>query len=62
MRSEQDPEDVEKRGEDHIGDEIRYACMSRPFEKKKPKTLKEMTAPLTMNDLMKLNKLPRIGA
>lgn len=61
MRSEQDPEDVEKRGEDHIGDEVRYACMSRPQESKKPTTMKSITAPLTMRDLFKINKLPRIG-
>lgn len=61
MRAENDPEDVEKKGEDHAPDGLRYACMSRPYEKKKTKTLQEITAPLTMNDLMKINKLPRIG-
>jgi hypothetical protein len=25
------PEDVDTEGEDHAGDEWRYACMSRPF-------------------------------
>lgn len=32
------PEDVDTDGEDHAGDDIRYACMSRPYGKrKKPK-------------------------
>lgn len=30
MPSEKDPEDVQKGGEDHVGDEARYACQSRP--------------------------------
>jgi hypothetical protein len=25
------PEDVDTNGEDHAGDDIRYACMSRPW-------------------------------
>lgn len=29
------PEDILKKGEDHIGDETRYACMSRPYMAKK---------------------------
>ena len=31
MASEKDPEDIPKGGEDHIADEARYACMSRPM-------------------------------
>ena len=27
------PEDVDSEGEDHAPDEIRYACMSRPYVK-----------------------------
>lgn len=30
------PEDVDTDGEDHAGDELRYACMSRPYVKAKP--------------------------
>ncbi len=31
------PEDVDTRGEDHCADEVRYACMSRPWTIEKPK-------------------------
>lgn len=34
MPKESDPEDIMKGGEDHVGDEVRYACMSRPIVKK----------------------------
>jgi hypothetical protein len=30
------PEDLDTEGEDHVADEARYACMSRPFIAKKP--------------------------
>ena len=30
------PEDVDTESEDHAADETRYACMSRPWLKKKP--------------------------
>jgi hypothetical protein len=30
------PNDVLKGGEDHVGDETRYACMSRPYKRRKP--------------------------
>ena len=30
------PEDVDTDGEDHVGDECRYACMSRPYTRKAP--------------------------
>lgn len=31
------PEDVDTEGEDHDGDAARYACMSRPYQAKRPK-------------------------
>lgn len=31
QHDERDPEDVDTEGEDHAGDETRYACMSRPW-------------------------------
>jgi hypothetical protein len=42
------PEDVDSDGEDHAGDEARYACMSRPYTRKLPSVepirgLSEMT-------------------
>jgi hypothetical protein len=33
--AENDAEDVDTDGEDHAGDETRYACMSRPFRRRK---------------------------
>jgi hypothetical protein len=35
------PEDLDTEGEDHVADEVRYACMSRPFIAKKPEIIKE---------------------
>lgn len=48
-------EDVAKKGEDHMGDMGRYACMARPYKKERPK--KETPwyqdiKPLTFNDVM----------
>ena len=48
QHDEKKPEDVDTEGEDHTGDEWRYACMSRPYhrpvpKKVKPKTVKDMT-------------------
>jgi hypothetical protein len=40
MHSEVKPEDLDTDGEDHAADETRYACMSRPWEKPKPVTVK----------------------
>lgn len=34
------PEDVDTDGEDHAGDDIRYACMSRPYRTRKPREAK----------------------
>ena len=31
QHDELDPEDLDTESEDHIADEIRYACMSRPW-------------------------------
>lgn len=43
------PEDVDTDGEDHAGDELRYACMSRPYTRSAPseeplRDLRDMTA------------------
>lgn len=37
QHDENDAEDVDTDGEDHAGDEVRYACMSRPYARSKPK-------------------------
>ena len=54
QHDEQKPEDVDTQGEDHIGDEVRYACMSRPFMKTNPAP-QEMRGlqQMTMNELWK---------
>lgn len=52
QHDETDPEDLDTEGEDHAGDELRYACMSRPRaivppakpKKKSPYTFDELTA------------------
>lgn len=49
------PEDIDTDGEDHAGDEARYACMSRPWVEDAPKTkdiLKELIKPKTLNDVL----------
>lgn len=56
MADENKPEDVDKIGEDHVCDMLRYACMSRPWKVDKPlpkKTLQELIQPITFNDLMR---------
>jgi len=60
------PEDVDSEGEDHAADELRYACMSRPYQRVKPvdpEDIKGLEA-LTMNRLWKQGAGPqgrRIG-
>lgn len=47
------PNDVDKGGEDHIGDETRYMCMARPLYRDKPPERKPYThiEPLRFSDL-----------
>jgi hypothetical protein len=50
------PEDIDTDGEDHAGDEARYACMSRPWVEDivKPKdVLAEMIKPKSFNDVIR---------
>ena len=46
------PEDVLKQGEDHVGDEVRYMCMSRPMKTAKPKPRRPSGDPLRFSDLV----------
>jgi hypothetical protein len=39
MHDEHKPEDLDSDGEDHAGDDCRYACMSRPWTKPKPNVI-----------------------
>jgi hypothetical protein len=59
MADENKPEDVDKVGEDHVCDEIRYACMSRPWKVAKPPTRQQLVQPLTFNDLMSTTRTKR---
>jgi hypothetical protein len=49
------PEDVDTESEDHGGDELRYACASRPWIKPSPQTMPPLTTlkDVTMNRLWK---------
>jgi len=53
QHDEHNAEDVDTASEDHAPDEIRYACMSRPITKPKPKEKPPMgtVQDLTMNEL-----------
>lgn len=59
---EKRPEDItqtNRGGEDHIADETRYACMSRPITRRfqRPRDMNIYAMPLTFNDAMReLNK------
>ena len=60
---EKKPEDVDKRGEDHPADGVRYACMARPYKTFKPKPKKpwyeDIRAP-TFNEAMQRRKTSSI--
>jgi hypothetical protein len=57
MSDERNPEDVKKEGEDHVGDEARYACMSRPMVRYKPEEPKNpWDQQLTFNDIRRLHE------
>ena len=51
MPKDTDPEDIEKGGEDHVADEARYACMSRPWVSVRKKAA-EAADPWTFNAIM----------
>ena len=38
------PEDLDTNAEDHVADEIRYACMSRPYARPKPQAARDIDA------------------
>jgi len=48
-----DIEDIRKIGEDHVGDECRYACMSRPMVRTKKQKDYDPYAVPTFNDLIR---------
>ena len=62
---EKNPEDLDTDGEDHIADEVRYGCMSRPWKPKlelPPQGLIMPRTPgqMTINDLIAQNRRNRI--
>ena len=50
------PNDVQKGGEDHVGDETRYMCMSRPYKHDEPKKIRDFqdVQPLRYCDLKEI--------
>jgi hypothetical protein len=56
------PEDVDSDGEDHAGDEARYACMARPWTRH-PKVQHPMrgTGQMTVNEMWKLTQPKAAG-
>lgn len=65
QHDEKNPEDLDTDGEDHVADEVRYACMSRPWRPKiiaKPVGLQLPTLPgeMTFNQLVSRNRSARI--
>jgi hypothetical protein len=65
QHDEDNPEDLDTDGEDHVADEVRYACMSRPW---KPKLivpepglrLPALPSQMTFNQLVERNKSKRV--
>jgi hypothetical protein len=52
-------EDVDTNAEDHAADEWRYACMSRPWAKKKPATVPDISTGPTFDDMVKYTERVR---
>jgi hypothetical protein len=47
------PEDVDTNGEDHAGDETRYACMSRPWTMSSPRKPEPPRGARTIEEMVK---------
>ena len=65
QHDEKDIEDLDTDGEDHIADEVRYACMSRPWYPKQPLPPKGFVLPkhpgmMTFQDLVNRNRSKRL--
>lgn len=61
QHDEKNPEDVDTESEDHAADEWRYACMSRPWIRPKPKAQEPIVGMegLTLERLFKENEKRR---
>lgn len=66
QHDETKPEDVDTEGEDHAGDETRYACMSRPWVIDAPQqavvSYGKLPGQMTFNDVVEANKRKRLAA
>lgn len=53
------PEDLDTDSEDHAADDVRYACMSRPWVKQDKSEIKKNTDPgkVTLNEILKQQRL-----
>jgi len=65
QHEEKNPEDLDTDAEDHAADELRYACMSRPWKPAPPSIPQGLTLPLlpgemTINQLVERTKQARI--
>lgn len=62
---EVDPEDLDTEGEDHAGDETRYACMSRPWieyapEEEATEHYPKLPNEMTINELIDISRQRRL--
>lgn len=59
-----DPEDLDTEGEDHAADELRYACMGRPWVEYAPEeeteTFPRLPNELTINELIEMSRQRRL--
>lgn len=65
QHDENNSEDLDTDGEDHVADEVRYACMSRPWQPKLATESSGLRMPqlpgeITFNQLVERNKKSRI--
>jgi hypothetical protein len=64
QHDEKNVEDLDTDGEDHIADEVRYACMSRPWQPRAAPiagmTYPPLPSQMTFNQLVERNKRLRV--
>jgi hypothetical protein len=66
QHDETDAEDLDTDGEDHVADETRYACMSRPYsvesvDPPEPSGLPKLPHELTINELLARKRARRLA-
>lgn len=65
QHDEDNPEDLDTDSEDHVADEVRYACMSRPWRPKLPEPPPTLVMPrlpsqMTFQDILRDNRRKRL--